>query len=209
MDYKDKLPKATRARLVQLNNLLSSWSTPKITTKEISLATGWKDSLVRHDLFLVNKNSNNSENHTSVRGVKNGYNVEELINLLSSILEAETLNCCIVGLGRLGAALLDENLVLGTRFHIKAGFDSNINRVEILRSTFPLYPANEMQYIIKREKIEYAILTVSDTQALQMVERLVKAEVKGIVNMTNVVLPVPPTVKVENLSIRNALQLVI
>ena len=209
MDYKDKLPKATKARLVQLNNLLSSWSTPKITTKEISIATGWKGSLVRHDLFLVNKNSNDSQNHTTVRGVKNGYNVEELLKLLSSILEAQPLNCCIVGLGRLGAALLDENLVLGTNFHIKAGFDSNINRVEILRSTFPLYPANEMQYIIKREDIDYAILTVSDTQALQMAERLVLANIKGIVNMTNVVLPVPETVKVENLSIRNALQLVI
>ena len=34
------------------------------------------------------------------------------------------------------------------------GFDTNVNRVEILRSNFPLYPASEMNWIIKQEKIE-------------------------------------------------------
>ena len=212
MSNKDNLPEATRKRLVQLYNLLTSIDSNTITTKEISNITSWKDSLVRHDLFLLKNieetNSNEVQNLTTFRGVKNGYKVEELKNLLCTILEANPKNCCIVGLGRLGAALLDENLTLGTEFHIKAGFDSNINRVEILRSTFPLYPATEMQYIIKREGIEYAILTVSDNYAYQMTERLLKAEIKGIVNMTNVVLKVPETVKVENLSIKNALRLV-
>ena len=213
MDYKDKLPEATRKRLVQLKTLLSTWLDEKITTKEISLKTGWKDSLVRHDLFLVNNlessKSNKPENYTTVRGVSNGYKTADLINLLNDVLEAGTKNCCIVGLGRLGAALLDENITEGNGFHIKAGFDSNINRVEILRSTFPLYPATEMQYMIKREDIGYAILTVSDNQAQQMADRLIKAGIKGIVNMTNVVLLVPETVKVQNLSIKNALQLVV
>ena len=213
MNHKDKLPEITRKRLLELYNLLNSWDNKKITTKEISNITGWKDSLVRHDLFLVNKleseYSMDSKVSNTVKGVKNGYSVEELKKFLSSILEAKEHNCCIVGLGRLGAALLDENLLLNTGFHIKAGFDSNINRVEILRSTFPLYPANEMGYIIKRENIETAILTVSDSLAFNMTKLLMKAEIKGIVNMTNVVLPVDDTVKVQNLSIRNALQLVI
>ena len=42
-----------------------------------------------------------------------------------------------------------------------------------------------------------------------MAEKLVNAGIKGIVNMTNVVLKVPEGVKVENLSILNALNLVI
>lgn len=176
----------------------------------ISNATGWKDSLIRHDLWLVGFG----------KGVSNGYYVKELIETLTQILgleleqnaENQTFvkrNCCIVGLGRLGAALLDETLVDGSPFVIKAGFDSNVNRVEILRSTFPLYPANEMDWVIKREKIEYAILTVQDASAQQMCNRLVKAGIKGIVNMTNVVLMVPDGVKIENLSIVNALKMVI
>lgn len=204
------LPEPTKKRMIQLLQILKSWSSEKITSMAISNATGWKDSLIRHDLWLVGFH----------KGVSNGYYVKELIEVLEQILgleshlEAENQisvkkNCCIVGLGRLGAALLDENLVEGCPFVIKAGFDSNVNRVEILRSTFPLYPASEMQFIIRKEKIEYAILTVPSKDAQQMTDRLVKSGIKGIVNMTNLVLKIPENIKVENVSILNALNLVI
>lgn len=204
------LPEPTKKRMIQLLQILKSWPSRKITSLAISNVTGWKDSLIRHDLWLVGFN----------KGVSNGYFVNELQAKLSQKLGLETQqnaenqisvkkNCCIVGLGRLGAALLDENLVDGSPFVIKAGFDSNVNRVEILRSTFPLYPASEMQFIIRKEKIEYAILTVPSKDAQQMTDRLVKSGIKGIVNMTNLVLKIPENIKVENISILNALNLVI
>lgn len=204
------LPEPTKKRMIQLLQILKSWPSQKITSLAISNATGWKDSLIRHDLWLVGFN----------KGVSNGYFVNELQAKLSQKLGLETQqnaenqisvkkNCCIVGLGRLGAALLDENLVDGSPFVIKAGFDSNVNRVEILRSTFPLYPASEMQFVIRKEKIEYAILTVPSKDAQQMTDRLVKSGIKGIVNMTNLVLKIPENIKVENVSILNALNLVI
>lgn len=204
------LPEPTKKRMIQLLQILKSWPSQKITSLAISNVTGWKDSLIRHDLWLVGFH----------KGVSNGYYVKELIEVLEQILGLETQqnaenqisvkkNCCIVGLGRLGAALLDENLVEGSPFVIKAGFDSNVNRVEILRSTFPLYPASEMQFIIRKEKIEYAVLTVPSKDAQQMTDRLVKSGIKGIVNMTNLVLKIPENIKVENVSILNALNLVI
>ncbi|MCQ2590715.1 MAG: hypothetical protein MJ179_09860 [Treponema sp.] len=204
------LPEPTKKRMIQLLQILKSWPSEKITSMAISNATGWKDSLIRHDLWLVGFH----------KGVSNGYYVKELIEVLEQILgleshlEAENQisvkkNCCIVGLGRLGAALLDENLVEGSPFVIKAGFDSNVNRVEILRSTFPLYPASEMQFVIRKEKIEYAVLTVPSKDAQQMTDRLVTSGIKGIVNMTNLILKVPENIKVENISILNALNLVI
>ena len=228
MTDKVKLPDVTKRRMVQLLQLLKAWPNEKITSIEISQLTGWKDSLIRHDFWLLG---------TELKGVSNGYNRDELYNTISLILGIEPFgilqnpkesnvayvnhitgsdsterilkNICIVGLGRLGASLLDQDLIDSSIFQIKAGFDSNVYRVEILRSTFPLYPANEMDWVIKREKIEYAILTVQDSSAQQMCNRLVKAGIKGIVNMTNVVLTVPEGVKIENLSIVNALKLVI
>lgn len=202
-----ELPKATQKRLIQLLQILQGWQSEKITSVAISESTGWNSSLIRHDLWLLSFN----------KGVSNGYKVSELQAVIRKALGLEIpaqdaqdkKNCCIVGLGRLGAALLDENLVEGSPFVIKAGFDSNVNRVEILRSTFPLYPANEMQFVIKQEKIEYAILTVPSKDAQQMTDRLVKSGIKGIVNMTNLILKVPENVKVENLSILNSLNLVI
>ena len=194
------IPEATRKRMLLLLNLLGVWPKDKITSVDISGQTGWKDSLIRHDLWLLGCKG----------GVSNGYqrlDLQKAIKLALG-LETETQNCCIVGLSRLGAALLDEGMLEGTSFVIKAGFDSNVNRVEILRSTFPLYPATEMNYVIKRENIRFAVLTVADKDAQHMTDRLVSAGITGIVNMTRAVLKVPADVKVENLSIANALNMI-
>ena len=227
------LPKPTKKRLIQLLAIVQTWPDKKITSVAISEASGWKSSLIRHDLWLLGFK----------KGVSNGYYIEELEQVIKSALNisfkkdtfmlskkesnvaytsdsstavvgsgsAEGIfkKVCIAGLGRLGASLLDQNLFDNSVFEICAGFDSNVNRVEILRSTFPLYPASEMDFVIKREKINFAILTVADKDAQSMANRLIKAGISGIVNMTNVLLKVPQNVKVENLSIITALNLLL
>ena len=227
------LPKPTKKRLIQLLAILQKWPDKKITSVAISETSGWKSSLIRHDLWLLGFK----------KGVSNGYYIEELEQVIKSALNisfkkdtfmlskkesnvaytsdsstavvgsgsAEGIfkKVCIAGLGRLGASLLDQNLFDNSVFEICAGFDSNVNRVEILRSTFPLYPASEMDFVIKREKINFAILTVADKDAQSMANRLIKAGISGIVNMTNVLLKVPQNVKVENLSIITALNLLL
>ncbi len=227
------LPKPTKKRLIQLLAILQKWPDKKITSVAISEASGWKSSLIRHDLWLLGFK----------KGVSNGYYIEELEQVIKSALnisfkkdtfmlskkesnvaytsdsstavvgsgsaEGILKKVCIAGLGRLGASLLDQNLFDNSVFEICAGFDSNVNRVEILRSTFPLYPASEMDFVIKREKINFAILTVADKDAQSMANRLIKAGISGIVNMTNVLLKVPQNVKVENLSIITALNLLL
>ena len=194
------IPEATRKRMLLLINLLGVWPKDKITSVDISEQTGWKDSLIRHDLWLLGYN----------KGVSNGYQTVDLQKAINQALalEQQITNVCIVGLGRLGAALLDESLVEGSSFVIKAGFDSNVNRVEILRSNFPLYPAHDMNWVIKQEKITLAILAVAEKDAQAMTDKLVAAGVSGIVNMTRAVLKVPSLVKVENLSILNALKII-
>ena len=222
-----ELPKSSRQRLVLLLGILKSWPNKKITSVQISDKTNWKSSLIRHDLWLIKFS----------KGISNGYNVQELIKAIEIVLGIEksedlenqkevsvkteetfTLQkssedtkkkICIVGLGRLGAALLDNNLVEDSVFEIKAGFDPNLYRVEILRSSFPLYPCSEMNFVIKKEKIEYAILTLADKEAQKMADRLVQAGIKGIVNMTSTILKTPEEVKVQNISIKNALTLVL
>lgn len=193
-------PEVTRKRMLILQNLLQSWQSEKITSVQISEITGWKDSLIRHDLWLLGYN----------KGISNGYLKDDLQEAISLALgfESKEVNCCILGLNRLGAALLDDATTEGSVFKIKAGFDSNVNRVEILRSTFPLYPATEMSWVIKKENIRLAILTVADKDAQVMCDRLIKAGITGIVNMTNSVLRVPENVKLENLSILNSLKII-
>ena len=122
---------------------------------------------MRHDLWLIGNEA---------RGWKNGYRAAELLQTIRTALHGEaqndTIKVCVAGLGRLGAALLDDSFFDESQFVIKAGFDSNVNRVEVLRSTFPLYPAAEMNWVIKQEKITLAILAVADRMHRQCVTDL-------------------------------------
>lgn len=201
MTLQVELPKPTKKRLVQIFQLLQNWRGERIKSVEIAAVLGCKNSSVRHDLFLAGFNE----------GVSNGYKVCELKSFLEKILSFETSDsekkkCCIVGLGRLGAALLDDSIFLESGFCVGCGFDSNVNRVEILRSTYPLYPTFEMDRVIKSEKIEYAILCVPDKDAQNMADKLVNAGVRRLVNMTRAYLIVPGGVKVTNASPVLALQ---
>ena len=159
------------------------------------MMTGWSDSLIRRDILLLGFKG----------GVSNGYFVEELYEAICSELnlkknDSSKKNCCIVGLGRLGAALLENSLFEGSPFAVVAGFDSNVNRTEILRSTFPLFPASKMENVIREKNIEFALLAVAEKEAQKMADRLVECGIKGIANYTNTILAVPKEIALENVS---------
>ena len=191
MSLSCELPKATRKRLVQFLQILKTWQNDRIKSSDFAGLTGCTESTVRHDLFLAG----------FAGGVSNGYNKADLINFLTVKLGFEIENmelkkCCIVGLGRIGAALLDDSIFQNSGFQVGCGFDSNVNRVEIMRSTFPLYPAYEMEAVIKKEKLKHAVLCVSEKDAQNMADRLVRYGIKGIVNMTQTFICVPQEVHV-------------
>ena len=145
------LPSATRKRLVLLIELLQKWKKVRITSIELSQILGCKDSLIRSDFRFIK----------TAKGAKNGYDVQVLKSSISEILCSEfqsERNCCVVGLGRLGAALLDNSIFEGSGFKICAGFDSSVNRVEMLRSTFELFPANRIETVCVQKKVQYTFL---------------------------------------------------
>lgn len=186
-----EIPGATKKRLVQFLQILKIWQNDRIKSGDFARLAACTESTVRHDLFLAGFSG----------GVSNGYSRAELMNFLAVRLGFETENqemkkCCIVGLGRLGAALLDDGIFQDSGFRVGCGFDSSVNRVEIMRSTFPLYPAFEMEAVLRKEKIEHAVLCVPDKDAQNMTDRLVKFGIKGIVNMTRTFIAVPEGVHV-------------
>lgn len=189
------IPEHTRNRLVQIAQLLSQQKTERITSKTLQNLTGWSDSVIRRDILLLGYRG----------GVSNGYDVKKLHDAICSILKIgmgfETMQkCCIVGLGRLGAALLESSIFEGSPFRVTAGFDSNVNRTEILRSTFPLYPASKLESVVAEQHISYAILAVPENEAQSSALRLAACGIRGIVNYTNAILSVPGSIAVENVS---------
>jgi redox-sensing transcriptional repressor len=91
---------------------------------------------------------------------------------------------CVVGLGRLGSALLFHDKFNLSGYTIVAGFDSSINRLEMLQTAIPVYPSYELETVVLRLGIEYAFLAVPAPAASEMAGRLIKSGVRGIINFT-------------------------
>ncbi len=204
-----KIPVSTKKRMILLLNLLKKWQKTRITSREIAALLGVKDSLVRYDFAFL-------EFPADHRGFRNGYEISVLEkDIRLSLLKYEDnlagdveKRICIVGLGRLGAALLDDSFFDESGFRVCAGFDSSLNRVELIRSTFELFPASRIESVCSAKKIEYALLCCEENEVQKMADRLVKAGIKGIVNYTRAVFTVPDCVRVQNISPAVALALV-
>ena len=177
-----------------LSALLTSYKGEKITSIQMQKMTGIDRALIRKDISLAGFKG----------GVSNGYKASELQDAIRAALKlplpGQKRFCCIAGLGKLGAALMQSGIFDESPFKIVAGFDSRVNRTEVLSADFPLYPAAKMETVIPESKIEFAILAVEDDQARLMAERLATSGVKGIVNFTGQILEVPAGVVVENVS---------
>ena len=195
-----KIPEPSRKRLIQLSQLLSQVKQERITSQEIQNLTRWSAAVIRRDISLLEL----------ARSSSSGYQCQILRNAILDALNiartAEQKKCCIVGLGQLGTALLETQALKGTNFVLAAGFDSNANRTEILKSEIPLYSTLELESVIAAKEIEYAILAVPDSAADETAQRLERCGIRGIVNYTGTILSTSPSVAVENVSLRLALQ---
>ncbi len=200
---KTEIPKPTLARLVKLSRLLEQIASTEgesavISSAEIEGLTGWTRDTVRRDISFLNASCAKA----------GGYDVLLLKQTIQSRIAVQTgeAKCCLVGLGRLGEALINYGGFDGTAFSMVAGFDSNVNRTEILSAPFPLYTTTKMQAVIAAQKIEYAILAVPTSAAQSTAQKLAEYGIKGIVNFTPVVLSLPANIKIENVSVLDALQ---
>jgi redox-sensing transcriptional repressor len=133
-------------------------------------------------------------------GGEAGYNVSILKNIIKQSLGFDVpRNACIVGLGRLGSAIMNFSGFLGSNIKIAAGFDSSINRIETFVCDIPLFPAYEIPEIVKSKNIELGVIAVPPTSAQMTADRLIDGGVKGIINFAPVTIKVnTPEIVVRN-----------
>jgi len=129
-----------------------------------------------------------------------GYDILKLKNHISQKMGFDRgKKACVVGLGRMGSAIINFDKFEYNGYQIIAGFDSNINVLETIRTNIDVYPAYLIPDIVKRYEIELAVVTVPESAAQSVAEKLIKGGIKGIVNFTPFV--IKPTQK--NVYIRN------
>jgi redox-sensing transcriptional repressor len=171
------------------------------------MMTGWPSHTIRKDISCL---GGDEPGHTV--GNCNGYAPETLIPAIKKALGLDRRRrFCVAGLGRLGSAYLNVgSFEFGSanqgEFELAAGFDTNVNRVEILTSPVPLYPAYKMGEVIRRFAIEMALLGVPGEAAQAAAEKLAAAGIRGIVNFAPVVLQLPLEVAVRNVYVLDELR---
>lgn len=118
-----------------------------------------------------------------------GYSLERLLPLLKEALGLlRTRRVCVVGLGKLGSALINFPGFLGKGYVMHAGFDRSVNRLELLNTKVPLYTSSEITDVCRRERIDLGVITAPPEAAQGVADRLIEGGVQGIVNFAPVII---------------------
>lgn len=131
-----------------------------------------------------------------------GYDVAELIKTISKLFEKKgTQKVALVGIGKLGRAILSYFNLRQPRLKIVAAFDSDPSKATGEFAGCPCYPIEAMPEIIAREGIRVGIVTVPPAQAQQVVDLMVMAGVTGFLNFAPTPLKVPARALVDNVDL--------
>lgn len=194
------IPEPAKERLLHLMRFLERRSGGRITSGEVEAAMGWSSHSVRKDISYLGGEGS--------LGSSAGYDPRTLIPAIKRALGLGIpRRICVAGLGRLGSAYLNyQGFGTGGEFELAAGFDTNVNRLELLKSPAPLYPAYKMAEVIRRLGIELALLCVPGEAAQGAAEKLAEAGIRGIVNFAPVALKLQADIAVRNVYVIDELR---
>ncbi len=190
-----KIPEATIGRLSVYSRYVGSLEKKGILTvssAEIAEGVNGSPAQVRKDLAYFGE--------FGTRGV--GYNVESLNQQIIKILGLSIRwNVVIIGAGNLGSALTQYKGFQNRGFNTLAVFDNDVNKVGLKISGVPIYPIDRLEEFVKKENIQIGIVAVPFQYAQEVVDRLVKAGIKAVLNFAPCVISVPSQVEIRNVDL--------
>lgn len=136
-----------------------------------------------------------------VRGV--GYYVRDLKRHLRQILGLDRhVRIVIMGAGNLGLALADYPGFRQEGFEIVALFDTLREKIgQTSRRGVRIYDIQDLRRIARRDRIGIAVIAVPADSAQPVVNQVVAAGIKAILNFSPGALRVPPDVKLKNVDL--------
>jgi len=125
-----------------------------------------------------------------IRGV--GYNVKKLIAEIESILKLKKKRkVALIGIGKLGTALLAYSGFEKFGFRISALFDNNSGKIGKKIFGLKIEDIARTKEVLKRERIKIGIITVPAADAQEVTDRLITSGIKAILNFTPRYLNIP------------------
>lgn len=193
---KERITDPTVGRLVAYRRLLMCLvddGVPVVSSKEIGEMLRLKSSQVRKDLSYLGE--------FGKRGV--GYDVSRLLEDLAGILAPfEVWRIGLVGIGRLGEALLNHRSFLSENYEVTAVFDSNPDKVGRSYAGKLCYHIDDLPRVIVEKDISVLILTVPQQAAQAVLDAAAgTGKIEGALNFSAAVLQAPPGVQVKDVDI--------
>ncbi|MBO8178817.1 redox-sensing transcriptional repressor Rex [Aeribacillus pallidus] len=195
-----KIPQATAKRLPLYYRFLKNLSASgkqRVSSAELSEAVKVDSATIRRDF-----------SYFGALGKKGyGYNVNYLLSFFSKALDQdEVTKVALIGVGNLGTAFLNYNFLKNNNTKIHVAFDIDEKKVGTHIGDVPVYHLDELEKRLLQDEIQVAILTVPANVAQPITDRLVKAEVKGILNFTPARLNVPSSIRIHHIDLAVELQ---
>ena len=136
-----------------------------------------------------------------------GYPVNELITRLRNILGlGRRWRVAIVGAGKIGAALAQYPGFPERGFDVVAAYDVDPQRIGMRWSELEVRDVNALERDAKSLDIDIAVLAVPATEAQRVVERIVSAGIRAILNFVPVHLNVPRSVAMRTVNMAMELE---
>lgn len=189
----NKIPSAVIPRLsLYYRALIESGSSDFVSSEEIAGLTGFTAAQVRKDLAYFGQFGTPSR----------GYQVDELKHTILRILGTDReWNVALVGVGNLGSALLAYKGFGRLRFKIKCAFDNDLRKIGKNLEGVIVQDITELEATLKKENIRMAIVAVTQDAAQRVVDALVKAGVRAILNFAPLRPQVPEGVQILNIDL--------
>jgi redox-sensing transcriptional repressor len=140
------------------------------------------------------------------RGV--GYQVAALRSHLKEILGVDrTVGVAIIGAGNLGLALADYPGFKLDGFRIVALFDESPQKVgQRSRGGVPIHSMEELPALVKERRIRIAVVAVPAAAAQSVVDTVVRAGVKAILNFSPAAVRAPRDTKIKHVDVTISLE---
>jgi redox-sensing transcriptional repressor len=168
-----------------------------ISSDELAKLGGTTSAQVRKDLSLFGS--------FGKRGL--GYSVPELSEKLREILGlGKEWQVCIVGAGKIGAALARYRGFAERGFNVIAVYDSDEAKIGKRWENLTVRPISELERDAAKQHFDIAVLATPGESTAGVVKQVVRAGIKAILNFAPVQLAVPPDVTVRNVNMAMELE---
>jgi redox-sensing transcriptional repressor len=153
---------------------------------------------VRRDLMEINLKGS----------PQRGYDAADSIAHIDEFLQVNNVakKAALIGLGRLGSALLSYFHNRSVYVSIAAAFDKVLPSEETDFEECPVYTMDRLEEVVRDKKISIGIIAVPASSAREVADQLVAAGVRGIINFAPAPLKVPEHVYLENVDITLAIE---